>query len=454
MAKTVFTNATDGKKAIGKTVQTLLTSVLLAGLALGISMFTARTLGAEGRGTFAALLLLPQLLAWFAGMGLPNAFVYHARRHPEHISGLLGWTFALALLSTTAITVLGWWLFSHAAGSERLGTVMSGLPPELIGFTLTYLWIAIPVAALAQFTAMLAQGLSDFKVYNGARLLLPAGHLLLMVLVWAVAAFDARVAALCYAGAAGMAVAWTLWRFWEYHRPSLAERPTYLAGYLRYGLGTYGLEVLSGFSAQIDKVFILGMLSLRDLGIYSVAFGLSRVLGLLQNSVASVIFPGTANLPVSGVVASVARAARISLALSVAVGLPLALFGGHVLKWVFGHEFVEGSVVLQVLVIEAILSGTAWVLAQAFNSAGRPGLVVAPQAAGLLVAVIFLGILAPRYGSEGIAFALLLGATVRLAMTLVSFPWALGCSVPQLALTSTDMTFAYRRLMEHAGKTP
>src|SRR5882672_10286765 len=90
--KTVFTNATDGKKTVGKTTQTLLTSVLMTGLSVGISMFTARTLGAQGRGELAALMLWPQLIASFAGWGMQTAFIYHAKKYPEYASRMLGWT--------------------------------------------------------------------------------------------------------------------------------------------------------------------------------------------------------------------------------------------------------------------------------------------------------------------------------------------------------------------------
>ncbi|MES2354978.1 MAG: oligosaccharide flippase family protein [Pseudomonadota bacterium] len=454
MAKTVFTNATDGKKSVGRTLQTLFTSVLMTGFTLGISMFTARTLGAEGRGVFVALLLFPQLLAGFAGIGLPNSFIYHARKYPDHIPVMLGWTFLFVLLSTTILTLVGSLLVGYAAkGTDWvfLGNMVANLPADLRGFVVNFLWIAIPIAALAQFTATLAQGLSNFNVFNGARLLLPAAHLILMLLVWTVTRFDARTAALCYVGAAGIAVVWTLWRFAQYHRPRLSERPAFLRSYLQYGFGTYGIEILGVFSSQVDKIFILAVLNLRDLGIYSVAFGLSRVLGLLQNSVASVIFPATANQPISRVVTSVARAARISLALSLMAGLPLILFGSPLLKLVFGHEFAEGALVLQVLVVEVIVSGTAWILAQAFNSAGRPGLVVARQAIGLMVGVILLAVLAPRYGAEGVAFALLAGGAVRLLITILCFPWALGCAVPQLVPTISDLKFAYRQLTEHRG---
>jgi O-antigen/teichoic acid export membrane protein len=292
----------------------------------------------------------------------------------------------------------------------------------------------------------LAQGLSDFGLYNGARVLWPFIHLVAMALFWAFGVFTAQIAALCYVGAGVMAIVWTVWRFQRHHRARLKAKMQNLKDYLSYALKTYGLEVLGLLSNQIDKIFILGVLSLRELGIYSVAFGLSRVLGLLQNSIASVIFPAMVNLPVKEVVYSVARAARIAIALNLLGGLPLLLFGGFILKWVFGHEFAEGSLVLQLLVLEVIISGTAWVLAQAFNAVGRPGLVVFRQTVGIVVAVIALTFLAPRYGAEGVAFALMLGGIVRVVLTLASFPLALNVSVPSLMLTKADLQFAYHKL--------
>lgn len=438
-------------------MQTLFASILMTALTLGTSMFTARTLGAQGRGELAMLLLWPQLLASFATLGLPAAFVYHAKKYPEHAPGMLGWNLVFALLSSIAITAAGWWLASQAvAGADwlRLGNVLSGQPAELMGFISGYyLWVAVPVVALALFTSTVAQGFDDYRAFNVSRVLWPAGHLVAMMAVWASGLFDAKIAALCSVGAGALAVAWTVGHLWRHYRPRFSDWSAHMAGQLRYGLRAYGMEILGVFSNQMDKVFILGVLSLRDLGIYSVSFGLSRLLGLLQNSVASVIFPATASQPVPQVVAAVARAARIALVLSLAAGLPLILLGSHVLGWVFGHEFAEGATVLQLLVLEVVISGTAWVLAQAFNAVGRPGLVVLRQTAGLVVLLAALSLLAPRYGAAGVAFAMLLGGIVRLLLTLVTFPKALGHPVPSLVFTRDDWEFACRQLVQCPAKS-
>ena len=242
--------------------------------------------------------------------------------------------------------------------------------------------------------------------------------------------------------ASGLAAAWVLQRLWRGYSPTLRYDAASLREHWRYGLRVYGVDIMAVASLQIDKLFIVGMLSLRDLGLYSVTYGLSRALGMIQNAVASVIFPSTAGLPQQAVIDSVGRASRLSLAVALLASLPLLVLGRPALGWIFGAEFAQATLVLQLLVLEVLVSGTAWVLAQTFNSVGRPDLIVLRQLFGLAVLVTLLLILAPRYGVEGVAIALTAAAFVRLVITLGSFPRALGCPWPRLIPTREDLAFA------------
>jgi len=92
-------------------------------------------------------------------------------------------------------------------------------------------------------------------------------------------AFTSKSVGVCYFVATVLAAVWALQRLFRQYRPRLPRALPSWPEHFRYGLRVYGVDVMSVASTQIDKVFIIGVLSLRDLGLYSVTFGLSRALG-------------------------------------------------------------------------------------------------------------------------------------------------------------------------------
>ena len=94
-----------------------------------------------------------------------------------------------------------------------------------------------------------------------------------------------------------------------------------------------------------------------------------------------------------------------------------------------------------ILAIEVVLSGTTWVLAQAFMALGRPGTLTVMQGIGLGLTVPLMLLLIPTYGLEGAGLALLGSTSIRLVFVIVSFPLILKVRPPGLLMTRDDWYF-------------
>src|ERR1700730_16661853 len=130
----------------GVFLASLLTNVLLA-----------RTLGPEGRGVYAIVLLVPTIVFVIANMGVGAANVYFVGRRSFPIEDIFGYAFSLALiigvasflLTTVFVTQLGGALFP--------------------GVRLTYVLVAslaLPAMLLAYFLQTIFQGLQRFAEFN------------------------------------------------------------------------------------------------------------------------------------------------------------------------------------------------------------------------------------------------------------------------------------------------
>jgi hypothetical protein len=79
-----------------------------------------------------------------------------------------------------------------------------------------------------------------------------------------------------------------------------------------------------------------------------------------------------------------------------------------------------------------LISGAGWTLAQRFNAAGRPGLVLVRQLISIVPVVALLPFLPSENIAVYLALLMLLGASLRMAITLVIYPYVLREPIPRL----------------------
>jgi O-antigen/teichoic acid export membrane protein len=121
------------------------------------------------------------------------------------------------------------------------------------------------------------------------------------------------------------------------------------------------------------------------------------------------------------------------------------------MQLLYGSEYLAAVTVFRILTVEVVLSGTIWVLAQAFMALGRPGTLTLMQGIGLGLTVPFMLLLIPMYGLEGAGLALLCSTTIRLIFVLVCFPLILNVRPPSLIIAREDWDFLQQILSLKKG---
>jgi O-antigen/teichoic acid export membrane protein len=120
----------------------------------------------------------------------------------------------------------------------------------------------------------------------------------------------------------------------------------------------------------------------------------------------------------------------------------------------YGQEYVGAVGALRILVVEVILSGATFVLAQAFMALNRPGVVTILQAVGLSLSIPMMLWLIPRYGIYGAAAALLTSTIARLLFVCMGFRVFLKARPPDLLPKVRDLRLLLGALsglrLEHA----
>lgn len=197
-------------------------------------------------------------------------------------------------------------------------------------------------------------------------------------------------------------------------RPTLPSRRHFrsLFDYAKYSwLTKMGNRIFN----DIDILILGAFVSSGLLGIYAVAWSLSKFLTLFASAIATTVFPEISYLSKTKSDLAIAGLVEDALTYAGLITIP-GLVGGVILAehilWVYGSEFIQGATVLSVLILAILLYTYYKQLVSTLNGLDRPDIAfqVSLIFAGLNIALNIVFI--PRYGIEGAAVASVLSVTV------------------------------------------
>ncbi len=440
MAELALSKPRKARSLTQTIMRTSATNVLIMALSMLTSIMTARLFGVVGKGEFSAILLWPTLLGGLLSFGLPTSLIYNIKQRREGAGELvrIGFLFQLPVSMAAGVVV---WTF--------LPAWMDGYSEAAISAARWYAVLMLPVLLAINLVSALAQSTGRFQLYNGVRLYVPLFNLAGLLLLWAVGLLSLPLAALVFLITSALVLGWALYGVRDLLRfawlKGQADRIAAKA-LLGYGSRVFGVDLLGTLYAQFDKVLILSMLGARPLGLYTVVYALSRVFNAVQLAITNVIFPKVTGLDKSVILTTLGRAFRMSMLLMTIVLVPSLFIGHYMLGLLFGSEFLEAGDAFILLSIECIIGGGSWILATSFNAMGRPGLVLVRQIIALAATIALMFALAPAYGLNGIALALLLGAVIRLAATLAAMRLAFRADLGKLLFDLSDFRYLKDRL--------
>ncbi len=426
----------QGKGSVAATAQTMITMVGILAINVLTGIITARTLGPEGRGEQAALILWPEFMANVITLGIPSALVYNLRRYPEERSNF----FSAAVI---LCSILG--IGSATVGILFLPQWLSQYPTETIRMAQLLMPI-VPIFLLAQLFALALDASSQFAISNIGRYMMPLGTLLLLyglVISHNITPYTAALAYILPGIVVFLFRLAYLRKVFKFQWSGLTKTYRRL---MSYGVRSYGVELVKTLSGKLSQVVIVGLLSSSNLGIYVVALNLSRMMNVFQTSFVTVLFPTVAGRPRKEVVALTGRAVRVSLALSCLAGIIVSFLAPVVLNVLYGEKFLAAIAVFRILLVEIIISGTVWVFLQAFMAVGKPGFVTLLQGLGVAISIPLMFLLVPVYGLEGAGMALLCSSFTRLILVYLSYGFILKVQPPSLLLNKQDIDFIWHSI--------
>jgi O-antigen/teichoic acid export membrane protein len=402
---------------------------VILGLQAATGILTARVLGPAGRGELAAMILWPLFVASVTTLGVPVSLIYYLRHQPKERGRLIanGFVIATALGAVAGLLtvfILPWWLHQYS--------------PQVVRAAQWFL-LTVPICSVTLAGRAVLEASHDFSASNAIQTLTPFATLIGLIFFFGIHRFDPYTAGLAYIVASIPAFLFMALRVrrlcvmvWDIQK-SLIQK------IFGYGIRSYGIDLLGTLALQVDQVLVVSLLSPSAMGSYVVVLSMSRTLNLFQNSVVMVLFPKAAGQSIDNVVAVTGESARASGLVTAAFGIPVCLAGPFLLRLLYGRDYESAVGALRILVLEVILSGTTYVLAQAFMALNRPGVVTILQAVGLSLSIPMMLVLIPRFGIYGAAVSLLASTIARLIFVYIGFHVFLKIKPPSLLLDRDDI---------------
>lgn len=389
----------------------------IAGVVIGlvISVLSARTLGAEGRGIYTLALLVMSTVGLFLNPGLYAAANYYvaSRRLSRRDA------FQTSLILCTPFTILSFaigpgvyvlLLFSRQGtlelASAKVGLLIGiGASSVTVGSTMAGVLIGaklIREAACVGIVSAVVQVLAGtgyvlfheshsalffIALFAGAKLLEAISYTLL-------AGRD------CWTGMTGMSV-------------DLDNCRNFLA----YGSIVHIGRVLLVGAQRSDAYIVFLLAGQAALGVYSIASTVSEQLWLLPTAVSMVMMANVAHLRIEDASEITSRASQtVALLALVSAGL-LGLVGSGLIPLVFGAEF-GASVAPFVIMLPGMVAVSIYpILEPFFQSQHRPWIPIRITVLGALSNILLCLLLIPRFGILGAAGAYSLSYGIQTALT-------------------------------------
>jgi O-antigen/teichoic acid export membrane protein len=392
------------------------------GSALTIQVFlvvsgvvSARMLGVENRGFFAAFNLYPVVLAQLVSLGLPVAATYFVARNPDALAPVLKGVGRVLAPGALLAVILQLVLVLMTTLDTGLAIVVAGLATVP----------AVPGLLLQAYGLALLQGSRRMTLHAFAR-------------VVPVALCSAITLALFAAGSTSfplVAAAWSL--------------PLLVMGALTFGLGSrsrrrtaaisdepslsvlvrFGLKSLPSQLSPLETLrvdqFLVGIVAgAGGLGLYVAGQAFANLPRFIGQNIGFLAYPAVAARQDELVRTILTHGAYGLLCCGVTV-LAIELASAPMIPLFFGAAFEPAIPLTRILVLASLFFALRKILVDCARGLERPELGLYSELTGLLAFVALSAVLALPYAETGIAYAVLGAAATGLASLVVMLGFTL-----------------------------
>jgi len=395
-------------------ISSILTSALTIFGGFVFSVLITRYLGPEQRGIFGILMLHVTLITSISQFGFSESYIYYSG-----INKLQVGKGAFILFSLFFVTFFSLLLISFLSSSE-----------EFLNYSMSIVLLTI-LSSMYTYFFNLTKIEKSLKYFNNSKILVSFFKVLFLAVI--IFYFESlNVQNLLTLNIAiyvlhslftpkKVIFSWS----WSWSWNGLYD-------FIKYSLKIHGTAVLGLLLNNFDKVFLYIKGGNLDFGLYIVAFGTSRLLGILPLTLSNVLFSRLAGADGKDISKDVNTVFSLIFIPLIVVSLSIGFGAFYFFPILFGGAYEGAIVPFIILTLEAVLSGVGWLLSQRFIAAGRPGLVFIRQLVSYLPLLLLLVYMPPFDLVIVLSSMMLLISVIKFIITYLLYPSVLNERMPPL----------------------
>lgn len=369
-----------------------------------LSVVLARTIGPSGNGRFALLVTLSGLTVMVVSLGLASGITYEVSRARWSVRGAARTSYAAGLVLGLVGFIGGLALFWLLHDS-----VFHGISTWLAVVTLA----SLPPVIAYQFADSILLARERYEGYAALEL----AHSLTLLIIGAGLALayglGGAVIGLPAAALVGSAMGVVL-LVPEARRSSVVDESGLLRRALRFGLQSWGANLLQQVNYRFDLLILAAYATTRDVGVYSVALTLTAVAWVLPQALQTVLFPRAASLDEAALAgeitaeesdAALAKAVRHGVLLTLPTALIISVLLVVAVPLLYGSKFHQTIWLGFILLPGTLLVGVGKILGSAVTGRGYPRYALYGSAASAAAALALYFGLIPAFHAWGAATA-------------------------------------------------
>lgn len=413
----------------------LLTKVLLICLKVGLSVVTARTLGASGRGIFFSVAQFAGTYNTIGTLSIGEAFIYFVGCK-QILREKVFWTASVVIAIFIALlTAMLWVCFLFF--KETVGDLV---PLEYF----TIILLLLPCMMSEYILASAIKSLREYDLANKLSLFSRIFILLLVLISVTLVSTDVLTCLKAYTLAV---FASTIMHFF-----ALASVSSVVGGVawgqikplITYGSSLHLGTLITEVEYRADIFILLYFMSVASVGIYSIGVALAQIIWFVSNSVNSILFPTLMNSQKEGRPAFTAKVIRITLLINLNVAVILTIIGYPLTLALYGHEFAQSYLVFLVLLPGILFDCVGRGLITLLKSENWTLDISAIATFSLLVNLSLNVLLIPRFGIFGAAMASSLSYALRAIVLAHMCSKKTALSLNSMIITSAEIKAFYR----------
>lgn len=393
---------------------------ILAGIAgqcilIVSGILSARILGVENRGYLALFGIFSAVLTFAGSLGLPQSAAYYLTARPRKALSAVkrlwhAYRYQSFLLTILLVIILAF--------------TLSRKSPELLLSSV----FCLPVISgiLAQSYGMsILQGMGKMLEYNVCRLIQPSLYSIFLVVI----ALHKETSLAMVTGGwvasfllAGLGIA-----FFANRRLTSAKRDEGDAEDISLSeMVTFGAKGMLGSlqpmeAFRLDQLIAGLLLRPYDLGIYVVAKSISNLPRFIAQSIGIVTLPVVAgHRSFDKAYASMVKFTLFSLIVNICIAGILALLMPLLIPLLYGQDFHLSVPIARILILAVAVSSIRVILGEGLRGLGFPALSTYAELSLYAWLLPALPYFTHAYGLKGLAFSLLIGYILSLAVVLIA----------------------------------